>query len=71
MSEKVCKDCGLSTCDCFHHHTIPVLMVLFATVFLLGYQGYISAEAVNFFWPLLVGVAGLVKLYEASCRCCK
>ena len=67
---KVCKDCGWGTCRCFHHVTIPILMILFATVFLLGYQGYISEDAVSFFWPMLVGVAGLVKLYESNCKCC-
>ncbi|MBX4211114.1 hypothetical protein KW783_04060 [Candidatus Parcubacteria bacterium] len=61
---------GEKTCTCGHHTTIPVLMILFAVTFLLGNQGYLTSSAVQTIWPILVGIAGLVKLAEHHCGCC-
>ncbi len=57
-------------CSCGHHSIIPILMILFATSFLLKFQGLLSADSVNIIWPILVGIAGVVKLTEANCDCC-
>ena len=57
-------------CVCGHHDVIPVLMILFAVLFLLGYQGVITSVSVNTLWPIFVGLAGVVKLTEKNCRCC-
>lgn len=62
------KDNG--TCGCSHHSIIPILMILFATSFLLDYQGVLAAGSVNVIWPILVGIAGIVKLEEDKCECC-
>lgn len=57
-------------CECGHHSIIPVLIILFATNFILGYQGFLSEESVNIIWPILVGIAGIAKLTEDRCDCC-
>jgi len=59
-----------SGCECGHHSVIPVLIILFATTFLLGNQGLLQADAVNIIWPILVGIAGVVKISEVRCKCC-
>lgn len=62
------KDNG--TCSCSHHSIIPILVILFATSFLLSYQGILAQGSVNVIWPILVGIAGIVKLQEDKCGCC-
>ena len=57
-------------CNCGHHSIIPILVILFATTFLLGYQGLLEAQAVNIIWPILVGIGGVVKVTEDRCDCC-
>lgn len=57
-------------CGCGHHNIVPILMILFGTSFLLQYQGILTVEAVNIIWPILVGIAGVVKLTEDKCGCC-
>lgn len=59
-----------SVCECGHHNVIPILIILFATAFLLKYQGLLSADAVNVIWPILVGLGGVVKMTEHNCDCC-
>lgn len=63
--------CGdWKNCSCGHHTIVPIVAILFASTFLLGYQGVLSAEAVNVIWPILVGIGGVVKLVESKCGCC-
>jgi len=59
-----------NTCSCTHHHIVPILTILFAVTFLLGYQGYFAADTVNIIWPILVGIGGIAKLSEDKCGCC-
>ena len=61
---------GMACCKCMHHQVIPILIVLFAVVFLLGYLSVLSMETVNIIWPIIVGVGGLTKLMGGSCKCC-
>ena len=58
-------------CKCPHHKFIPVLLLLFALLFLLGALGTVSQSTVSIGWPILVGVAALMKLFEGGCKCCK
>ncbi|MBI3420840.1 MAG: hypothetical protein HY006_02145 [Candidatus Sungbacteria bacterium] len=53
-----------------HHKMLPLLVVVFAITFLLGAFDVISQWAVSIAWPIVVGVAGLSKLMEGSCKCC-
>jgi hypothetical protein len=53
-----------------HHNILPILVILFATSFLLKEQGLLAAESVNIFWPILVGIGGIVMLIEDKCECC-
>ena len=41
---------------------IPLLMLLFALVFLFEALGYISRETTMVTWPVIVGVAAIIKL---------
>lgn len=59
-----------SSCSCPHHKVTPLLVILFALVFLLGAFDVLSAQTVNVAWPVILGVAGLTKLGEGSCKCC-
>lgn len=58
------------SCVCSHHSILPILVILFATSFLLKEQGLLAVESVNIFWPILVGIAGIVMLVEDKCDCC-
>ncbi len=59
-------------CKCPHHKTIPVLVVLFGLNFLLANWGVINWDTANTIWPVLVILAGLMKIGEKSgmCKCC-
>lgn len=61
-----------NVCKCPHHKTMPVLIILFGLTFLLGTWGTLSWDAVNVIWPVLVILAGAMKLVENSgmCKCC-
>ena len=59
-----------SSCSCPHHKAVPILIVLFALVFLLGALNILSAQVVAIAWPIIVGLAGLAKLSEGGCKCC-
>lgn len=58
-------------CKCRRNFKIvtPILMILFATIFSLGAQGYLTHYEVSNLWPVLVGLAGIVKLEQANCPC--
>ena len=59
-----------NVCGCPHHRMIPLLVVLFAIVFLLGAFDVLTQRVVSISWPVIVGVAGLMKLGESRCKCC-
>lgn len=61
---------GMPGCKCPHHKFLPFLMFLFALVFLLGAFDVFSARFVEVSWPVLVGLAALMKLFEGKCKCC-
>lgn len=58
-----------NTCSGEHRGVIPILVILFAIVFLLQYQGLLAENSVNIIWPILVGIGGLVMLIEDKCDC--
>jgi len=51
---------------------MPVLVILFGLTFLLGAWGIFDKNSVNTIWPVLVIVAGFMKIGEKSgmCKCC-
>ncbi|MDO8655313.1 MAG: hypothetical protein Q7R48_02745 [bacterium] len=61
---------GDKTCGCVHHKAFPVLIVLFGLLFLLGEMNVVAASTVNLGWPILIILAGLVKLSKGMCKCC-
>jgi len=56
-------------CKCPHHKVVPLLVVLFALAFFLKAMGVLSAGFVDLAWPVLVGLAGLMKLSKGMCKC--
>lgn len=57
-------------CRCPHHKVKPVLVILFGVLFLLGSYGVVSEHTVEIGWPILVILAGLMKLFSGWCKCC-
>jgi len=57
-------------CSCAHHKVGGVLIILFALTFLLGNLEMISKQIVDITWPILVGIGGVFKLMQGSCKCC-
>lgn len=57
-------------CGCGCHHFVPVLVILFALVFLLEALGYVGNLVVSVIWPILVGLGGIALLGEDKCGCC-
>lgn len=64
-----CHHCGY--CGCFHHKVVPLAVLLIALVFLLKAWGLVSAGFVDWSWPILLGLAMLVKLGVGKCSCYK
>ncbi|MDP3956398.1 MAG: DUF5668 domain-containing protein [bacterium] len=69
-SQMVCGNCGRG-CGCMHHKIVPLLVVVFGLVFLLGALDMMSMATVGMIWPVLVILGGLTKLSEGMCKCCK
>ncbi len=59
-----------SGCRCPHHSMIPLAVVAFGAVFLLGALNILTATAVSWLWPVIVILAGLTKLTGKRCSCC-
>ncbi len=57
-------------CKCPHHKTMPLLVVLFGLVFLLQALDVLGSGIVMIVWPIIVMLAGLMKLMESKCTCC-
>ncbi len=57
-------------CKCPHHKMMPILVILFGLVFLLGNMGVLSWALVGLVWPVLVIAAGGMKLAKGMCKCC-
>ena len=62
--------CKCKTCACPHHKALPVLIILFGLLFLLGKMNIIGQSMVSMWWPVLVIAGGLVKLTKKMCKCC-
>lgn len=61
---------GKMTCGCPHHKAIPVLVILFGTLFLLGEMDVVSSSTVALWWPIIVIAGGVAKLGGKMCKCC-
>ncbi len=59
------------TCFCRHHKVVPILVFLFGALFLLFNLGVVTAAFTNIAWPLLVILAGIVKMKAGTCGCYK
>lgn len=57
-------------CKCPHHNMKPLLVVLFGLDFLGGAMGWWGIDFVNVSWPILVIIAGVMKMTEGKCKCC-
>ena len=61
---------GKGSCSCFHHQVISCLVIVFGLVFLAPQIGWLSSNAVNWLWPVIVILAGLHSLVSNKCKCC-
>jgi len=61
---------GSMMCKCVHHKFVPVLIVVFALMFLLNALDFVSDRSLSIGWPVVVGLAGLLKMTEGRCSCC-
>ena len=57
-------------CPCPHHKMPGMLMVVFGLTFLMGSLNVLTQDAVTITWPVLVILAGLMKVMERKCKCC-
>ena len=57
-------------CGCMCHKMLPLLVVVFGLVFVLGNLQILTPVRVMEIWPILVIVAGLTKMMGRKCTCC-
>ena len=57
------------TCGCGCHKFMPIIVILFGLDFLLGMLGVLTMGFVNISWPILIIIAGCMKLFKGSCGC--
>lgn len=62
-----CHHCGF--CGCFHHKIVPGAIFLITVTFFLQAIGVVSMAYVALAWPVLLGLAMLVKLTAGNCKC--
>ena len=55
-------------CKCPHHKVVPWVVILIGVDFLLGAVGVLTWSFVNITWPILLIIAGIMKL--GMCKCC-
>jgi len=69
---KCCEggNCGSNNCGCSHHKVVPGLVVLLGLLFLGGTLGWVSSYTVDVGWPIIVILAGLMKIRSNRCKCC-
>lgn len=72
QNQNMCNCNACNACKCHHHKVLGLLVILFGLTFLLGNWGILSLTTVNLVWPMLVILAGLMKLIEkmGMCKCC-
>jgi hypothetical protein len=70
MKGKTCS-CGAGgKCGCGHHKVIPILIIILGLAFLLAQVNVLTWAFVGVTWPILIIIAGCVKLMGSSCKCC-
>jgi len=57
-------------CGCMHHSMIPLFIVAFGLLFLLGQIGVFTQGFVGLAWPVLVILGGAMKMMSKKCKCC-
>ncbi len=57
-------------CSCPHHKVVPGLVVLLGLLFLLQALNVLTASFVGLAWPVLVIIAGVMKMSQNMCKCC-
>jgi len=67
MSCAKCHD--NNNCKCMHHKVVPAAVLLIALIFLLKPLGVVSASFVDMVWPILLGLAMVMKLMAGTCKC--
>ena len=56
-------------CKCPHHKVIPILVIILGLEFLFAELNVLTWAFVNVTWPILIIIAGVVKLNSSNCNC--
>ena len=59
------------TCKCVHHKFVPMLVVIFGVLFFLHAIGSLSSQTLNYMWPVIVILVGVMKMSDNMCKCYK
>ena len=61
---------GMNMCKCPHHNMIPILVFVFGLLFFLNAINVVTTGALGTLWPIVVMLAGLMKMMGGKCKCC-
>ena len=57
-------------CACIHHSMLPMIVIAFGALFLLGQMGVFTEGFVSVGWPILIILGGAMKMMSKTCKCC-
>ncbi len=57
-------------CGCGHHKIVPLMITLIGLDFLFANLGWVPESFVATSWPVLLTIAGVMKLMKGKCKCC-
>ena len=60
----------MNMCKCPHHKMFPILVFVFGLLFFLNAINVVTTSALGTLWPIVVMIAGLMKLMSGKCKCC-
>lgn len=65
-----CANCHPNRdCKCMHHKMVPALVAAIGLVFLLKALEIFSVATADILWPILLMLAGLIKMTSGNCKC--
>lgn len=65
-----CAEChDNKNCTCIHHKMLPGAVLLISLAFLLKALGVVTVSFVDVVWPVLLGLAMVMKLVSGNCKC--
>ena len=72
MKKEECGSCEKpAMCGCMCHKACGALLVVGGLAFLAQAMTWLTPMTVSYIWPVLVILAGLMKMMDGKCKCCK